>query len=405
MAITDKEQGVWDVDQVYNKINQGGIWSYDGGRSLFMVGNNGYGRLGLNEGGSSPSAQKSSPTQVGSANNYSESGSMGGQSFAVKSDGTLWAWGNSGNGVLGQNQGPGNSRSSPTQVGTDTTWSKLSRCSTPGQSVCLATKTDGTLWSWGYQPYGNLGLDLSSPQRRSSPTQIPGTTWSDEFAMCPAHGLGIKTDGTLWAWGARYRGQVGNNESNPGQNAISAPVQIGSDSNWSKVVGGTATSGAIKTDGTLWLWVGAEKGALGQNEPANSHRSSPVQVPGTWSNAQVIGSQTSVHAIKTDGTLWAWGSMDGGVLGINKNATPTDDARSSPAQVGTDTTWETVSSGGEKGMCSKTDGTWWVWGVNENGQLGLNQPNNIKLSSPTQMPGSWGSIKYVDGGMTLLKIS
>ena len=400
MAITDKEQGVWILDEVYNKQNQGGIWDYSSdANNLFLWGSNPSGVLGLNQAPAQLS-KVSSPTQVGTDDNWQQAGTMGTQSFAIKTNGSLWAWGANTNGFLGLNNTT--KVSSPTQVGTDTTWSTISKCSTPGQGGCLANKTDGTLWSWGYQSYGNLGFNQSSPQKISSPTQLPGT-WSNEFAMCPGHAVAIKPDGTLWAWGARYRGQVGNNQYVVGQKGISSPTQIGTDTTWSKVVGGTSTSGAIKTDGTLWMWGGAEKGVLGENNPINVHRSSPTQVPGTWSTVQVIGSQAAVHGIKTDGTLWSWGSNDAGMLGLNQPGSTGD--RSSPVQVGTDTTWDTVNSGGERGICRKTDGTWWVWGANQQGKLGLNAPETSSKSSPTQMPGTWDSIKFRDSGTIALKIS
>ena len=129
MAITDKEKGVWGLDQVYNKINQGSIWQYNGVLGLWAVGgNNARGQLGQND-----TVSRSSPIQVGSdstwdkvAGKFSVMDPNDYSVAAIKTDGTLWTWGDNDNGLLGLNQGgnPAN-RSSPTQVGTDTTWSTI----------------------------------------------------------------------------------------------------------------------------------------------------------------------------------------------------------------------------------------------------------------------------------------
>ena len=125
--------------------------------------------------------------------------------------------------------------------------------------------------------------------------------------------------------------------------------------------------------------VGANtKGQLGQNDL--THRSSPVQVPGQWSKFSMGG----FHALatKTDGTLWAVGEADYGQLGDNTNVN-----KSSPVQIGSDTTWSDINCGQQASYAKKTDGTFWTWGDNiEVGNLGLN--DNIKRSSPTQIPGT-----------------
>ena len=127
MAITDKEEGVWSLDEVYNKQNQGGIWSYTGQSELWMVGRNNVGQLGQNSVGSPSNNGMSSPVQLsGTTWKYNLMSPLAAEMGAlIKTNGTLWTWGKNENGELGlDDRGPGNStaRSSPTQVGTDTTW-------------------------------------------------------------------------------------------------------------------------------------------------------------------------------------------------------------------------------------------------------------------------------------------
>jgi len=394
MAITDKEQGVWNVDQVYNKINQGSIWGYDANDpgQLYCWGNNYQGVVGAFPGSA---ANYSSPTQIGSDNNWKEYEGACSQSHAIKTDGTWWSWGDALWGRLGQ--GAETPYSSPKQVGTLTTWRSLGTGAQGAMGIII--RNDNTLWSWGYDQYGQLGQNQSSPNKISSPTQIGSdTTWSDEVCNAGSHILAIKTNGTLWAWGMRASGVLGNNQNtSPNPNGLSSPTQIGTDTNWTKACSGGNVSMMIKDDNTLWVWGNNAKGCLGFNAPQTSHRSSPTQLPGTWADCAYIG--TAVHGLKTDGTLWSWGAQDAGMLGLNQSATPSDDARSSPCQVGTETTWSNLESGGQMGIVGKTDGTWWVWGYTEYGKLGLNYvADYYYVSSPTQLPGSWNRLNHRPNG-------
>lgn len=241
---------------------------------------------------------------------------------------TLWSWGDNSQGVLGLNDIA--NRSSPVQVGALAAWSNVST----GGDFCLATKTDGTLWSWGWNAYGQLGQNIVNINR-SSPVQIGAlTTWSN-IAGGASHTIATKTDGTLWAWGFNGNGGLGDNT------AInrSSPVQIGSLTTWSNVAGGKYSSLATKTDGTLWTWGRNSDGQLSLNDTV--FRSSPVQVGAltTWLN--IAAGNYSCLATKTDGTLWSWGQNNSGQLGLNDTAI----SRSSPVQVGALTTWSKASAG------------------------------------------------------------
>ena len=222
---------------------------------------------------------RSSPIQVGANTTWSQVSVSVRHSGAIKTDGTLWVWGDNANGGLGQNQGPTqlSKISSPTQVGTDTTWSKMNL----GRAGGAAIKTDGTLWTWGINngSYGGA-LGLNDEVRRSSPTQVPGTTWSSTSSGLGGT-LATKTDGTLWAWGANDAGQLGQNNLTK----YSSPTQIGTETTWNachrKGTGGTECA-ASKTDGTMWVWGQNSDGNLGLNDgPGVPGRSSPTQLPGT----------------------------------------------------------------------------------------------------------------------------
>ena len=241
MAITDKEKGVWLLDEVYAKQNEGDIWTYDGASALFTWGANSMGTLGQNN--ANP-VTYSSPIQVGTDVNWSAlSNATIGDSYwmiATKQDGTLWSWGRGGQGRGGTNSAT--QYSSPVQVGTDTTWSdQISRDGEGGGS--FAIKTDGTLWSWGNNSpsYGALGHNNKT--NYSSPKQVPGS-WSKEFAL-KKNGecmFAIRTDGTFWAWGYNAYGQLGLNDNTN----RSSPTQIPG-TKWSHVAcGGDAGAKAFK---------------------------------------------------------------------------------------------------------------------------------------------------------------
>ena len=263
-----------------------------------------------------------------------------------------------------------------------------------------AQPASGLLFTWGYDNDGMLG-NKTSNGHKSSPVQLPGTIWSTNSFFGSDDGakfmMATKTDGTMWVWGSSDYGGLG--QPSPGH--ISSPIQIGTDTNWKQSSFGTFVGTAIKTDGTLWSWGRNDYGHLGHNNRTNY--SSPVQIPGTtWSAAIGMGNYLSL-ATKTDGTLWSWGYNGVGQLGQNQ---PNNNARSSPTQI-PGTTWSTlqgsVASSSYSPKAIKTDGTLWVWGHNQYGELGLNQPDNTKYSSPVQVPGTqWSRVRNLNNAaMTL----
>ena len=135
------------------------------------------------------------------------------------------------------------------------------------------------LWALGNNQFGELGQNNAT--KYSSPVQIPGTTWSKDSFFPSTYGSTTfiipKTDGTLWAWGDNEHGELGVNN----RTQYSSPVQIGSDTDWDKPVDCRSKCGAaIKTDGTLWMWGENSAGILGHNNQTSY--SSPIQIPGQW---------------------------------------------------------------------------------------------------------------------------
>lgn len=365
--------------------------------SAWAWGNNAKGQIG-----DGTITSRSSPVQIGTLTSWSSMAGNGSSSLAIKTDHTLWAWGYGNNGQLGQVTNVSDF-SSPVQVGALTDWSQVEMAGiTVFDSTAFATKTDGTFWAWGKNSNGIGQLPDLTSASKSSPVQIGTlTNWSTSKTKLAAQevtGMAIKTDGTLWTWGLNSEGEVGDGTIN----SRSSPVQIGTLTNWS-VLGSSQFSGnAIKTDGTLWGWGynTTAQPCVGDNTGAN--RSSPVQV-GTLTNWASLskggGVSDHMNAIKTDGTLWGWGRNFDGAIGDN-----TTTSRSSPVQIGTLTSWSSVTAGGGPDasftLATQTDGTLWTWGTGATGVLGDSQTGN--RSSPVQVGTltSWTGLS-AGGGHTL----
>src|SRR3989344_6242212 len=235
----------------------------------------------------------------------------------------------------------------------------------------IAIKSDGTLWAWGYNLYGQLGDGTTS--QRNSPVQIGTDNNRVSISAGGYHTIAIKSDGTLWAWGSNDSGQLGdgtyNNKTTPTQITTVA-------ANWVSISTGGLHTLAIKSDGTLWAWGYNSGGQLGDGTA--TQRNSPVQI-GTGNNwTSIAAGYYHTIAIKSDGTLWAWGYNGYGQLGdgtmVNK---------SSPAQIGTDNNWASIEAGGYHTLAIKSDGTLWAWGDNGYGQLG--DGTNTDRFSPVQV--------------------
>jgi len=277
--------------------------------TLWGIGQNLYGTLGQNN-----ITYYSSPVQIpGTQWNIPRVGYT--FALATKTDGTLWSWGyNAIYGTLGLNDKT--HRSSPVQL-PGTQWGSVSA----SYNISYASKTDGTLWAWGYNTWGALGQN--DIIYRSSPIQVPGTQWSTTAFDGAGNAIyALKTDGTLWAWALNVAGQLGIND----RNGRSSPVQVPGTS-WNSVSAGYNSIFSTKTDGTLWSWGSNNYGQLSQNN--TTAYSSPTQIPGTqWVNDTLHG-PSAYHVLvrKTDSTLWTWGignfgSLANNVSGANPYSSP-----------------------------------------------------------------------------------
>ena len=289
------------------------------------------------------------------ATDWSSVSAGGYHTVALKSDGTLWAWGSNSNGQLGD--GTTTSSLVPLQESTAATdWSSIS----VGSDHTVAIKSDGTLWSWGYNVAGQLGdgtkTDSSVPVQEST----AATDWISSSAGYE-HTVALKSDGTLWGWGDNNRGELGNGTTTDSL----VPVQEDTAAtDWSSISAGNWHTVALKSDGTLWAWGLNDKGQLGNGTIANS--SVPVRentAATDWISVSAGGNHTI--ALKLDGTLWAWGDNSSGQLGDGTTTNSLVPIQESTAA----TDWSSVSAGLRHTIALKLDGALWAWGSNY-GKLG-----------------------------------
>jgi len=295
--------------------------------------------------------------------------------LGVRTNGTAWAWGNGSCGRLGDNTSV--NKSSPVSVvGGFTDWCQVSA----GNAHSLGVRTNGTAWAWGPGTYGRLGDN--STVSRSSPVSVVGgfTDWS-QVSAGGSHSLGIRRNGTTWAWGNGSCGRLGDGTTV----AKSSPVSVvGGFTDWCQVSAGRGILGThslgVRTNGTAWAWGDGTCGRLGNNTIVN--RSSPVSVVGGFTDwCQVSAGANHSLGVRQNGTAWAWGTAFCGVLGDN-----TIVSKSSPVSVvGGFTDWCQVSAGETHNLGLRTNGTLWAWGSNTQGRLGDN--TITAKSSPVSIVG------------------
>lgn len=280
---------------------------------------------------------------------------------ALRSDGTAWCWGGDGSGQLGNGTVVTGTQPIPSLVyNAGPPWTKIAH---GGQFGC-GIKSDGTLWCWGSETNGRLG-NGSTSSTQAAPVQVgAGTDWVD-ISAAGTSACGIKTDGTLWCWGADTNGKLGNGSTSADQ---SSPVQVLGYGRWVKVsVGITATCG-IKEDGSAWCWGADTNGKLGNGSVLTADQDTPSRVVGDGRWVDISMSRLN-HAcgIKTDGSLWCWGAPANGRLGIGSGYSSNIE---SPKRVPGSDKWIAISVGNDHTCGMKADESIWCWGIDSSGQLG-----------------------------------
>lgn len=354
-----------------NKVSAGHIHSFEiRNGALWGWGNNSVGELG-----DGTNINRNSPVQIGIDNDWVSVKAGWRHSLGLKADGTLWAWGGNFFGQLGDSTTT--HRNAPVQIGNDQDWAGIAA----GGMFSLAIKADGTIWAWGQNQLGQLGIGPTG--NRNYPVQIGS---SDEWTNIDAsyyHSFGIKADGSLWAWGSNAFGRLGINSTSV--TIVHNPVQVGAAHDWMSVKGGVYHSLGLKADGTVWAWGRNHFGQIGDN--STTDRYAPVQV-GTADNWVYIatGSNYSM-GIKANGSRWGWGLNSQGHLG-NGNS----DTLYIPARLDSLNNWTYIASADLHNIGLKADGTVWTWGRNTYGELGDGTTTSRNIPVQINTTDGWASI-------------
>ena len=314
------------------------------------------------------------PARFGTAGDWASVACRSASSFALKTDGSLWGWGGSAfMAFLPPEHGKANG---PTRFGDAHDWAAIACGGTEdsGETFCLALKKDGSLWAWGSNSGGG-GIGLGEEKSTTTPTRVGAANDWAAIACGDDFSLALKTDGTLWAWGDNSSGQLGiGNTSTPAgagemEFPVSTPTRVGKANDWAAVAGGQYFSLALKTDGSLWAWGDNKFGELGRGGTASTvYRPARVGKASDWS-AIACGEGFSL-ALKKDGGLWEWGEMWSGYL--RPGYVPAAIYhRHTPFRVGAAHDWASIACGSDHCLAVKKDGTLWAWGFNDDGQLGL----------------------------------
>jgi alpha-tubulin suppressor-like RCC1 family protein len=313
-------------------------------------------------------------------------------SVALRSNGTAWAWGYNTSGRLGDGGGcSGSIREPVSVVGGFTDWCQVSTKA----DHTLALRSNGTAWAWGA---AGSATGYNDTCCRNSPVPVVGgfTDWC-QVSAGNCHSLGLRSNGSLWSWGNNNYAQLGINTVGYGTGKSSPVSVVGGFTDWCQVSAGGAHSLGLRSNGTAWAWGCNRDGVLGDGTHSYyfylegcgtqyclRDRSSPVSVIGGFTDwCQVSSGFCHSLGLRCNGSLWAWGRGFQGALGNNSIIN-----RSSPVSVvGGFTDWCQVSAGFSNNLGLRSNGTAWAWGTSYQGQLGNNSTNNS--SSPVSIVGGF----------------
>ena len=235
-----------------------------------------------------------------------------------------------------------------------------------GGTHTLGIKSDGTLWGWGRSDAGQLA---TSTYTEPNPIPINSITNISKFYSGVLNSFVIKFDGTLWGVGYNNYGSLGINSDIISFNNWQ---QITTASNWTKVAPSLYFTVALKSDGTIWAWGQDDYNQTG-NPPATASQNTPIQVgvATDWIDI-AVGTSRTAFALKADGTLWGWGANEGYLLETNSSVY----SLSSPTQITQITTWIKFSVGAQHMLAQKADGTLWSWGTGAARGIGEGIPSS-----------------------------
>ena len=246
----------------------------------------------------------------------------------------------------------------------------------------------GTVWAWGNNHFGQLG-DGTSLQRTIA-VQVEDLMSVVDIGAGGNYSMALKNDGTVWTWGSNDRGQLGIGDSSIF--AVNRPTKVPSLSSITAISAGTGHAMALRSDGTVWAWGGNSVGELGIGTQDFVAHPTPIQVPSLTGIVAIYAGNLVSYAVKADGTVLGWGFAFGGKLGDGLTGVTVLSPKELPALKG----MVSVQTGVGSTIVIKADGSVLSFGSNFKGQLGRGLPDNGPFPVPTQITGL--SAKFVSNG-------
>ena len=370
LCVLPQHSAAEGIQQICLGGNHSAALKSDG--SLWMWGNNSYGQLGNNS-----TTDSNTPVQVMTGVKQVSLGSE--HSAAVKKDGSLWVWGRNIYGQVGN--GAVLNSITPEKIMTGVKQVSL------GGNYSAALKTDGSLWMWGSNIYGQLGNGSNTDSR----TPIQVMTNVKQICLGLYHSAAIKTDGSLWMWGENNAAQLGNNSFSNSNTPIKVMTGV------KQVSLGNKHSAAVTQDGSLWMWGDGSSGQIGDGSSGMTtavgygvYIKTPIKLMTGVKQVNLGGSHSA--AIKADGSLWMWGFNYSGQVGNGVSGIVGYwGAHSTTPEKIMDGVKE-VNLGSLHSAAVKTNGSLWTWGNNEKGQLGNGSNKNSSTPLEIRLPAS-GTLK------------
>ncbi|WP_157468163.1 thrombospondin type 3 repeat-containing protein [Desulfatibacillum aliphaticivorans] len=284
-------------------------------------------------------------------------------SLALKTDGSVWSWGDNGPGQLGLGLGENDDVFTPTKVDALPSTASIAA----GNSHALALAPDGSVWSWGANSSGQLGLGTGGTfSTENRPQKITAISNVAAIAGGGSHSLALARDGSLWSWGYNYYGQLG-----LGDNVSkTTPRKVNALSNVVAMAAGYRHSLAVTRDGSLWSWGYNTYGQLGLGD--NDDRNTPRKVNAISNVVAMAAGYRHSLALTRDGSVWSWGNNTRGQLGLGDN-----DDRNTPQPVAAISNIKAIAAGRNHSIAISEDGLAWAWGYNFDSQLGIGTSGSL----------------------------
>ncbi len=326
---------------------------------------------------------------IGAPNNVVQVAARYGHGLAVRSDGTVWSWGDNQFGELGD--GTTATRLAPAQVTGLTGVTQVAA----GRVVSLALRSDGTVWAWGANSAGQLGRGTTT-DHEVTPARVTGLAGVVKISAGGAFELALRSDGTVWAWGSNAFGLLGNGTTG---DYSAVPVKVASLDNVTDIAAGFDAVAVTRTNGisvakTVWTWGANDRGELGDGTLTD--RSTPVRVTGLPKYIAGVSAGFGFTAVLgTDGRVWAWGDDSDGQLGNARTDTPVTRPVNT---IGAGKGITQISAGDALMVALVSDGTVLAWGDNGNGELG--NGTTTLLTGPVQVTGLTGATQVAAGDVS-----